>query len=151
VRGPAPGGPVRGVGIDAVDVARLRRVLDRRPRIAERVFTDAERAYASAAVDPGPRLAARFAAKEAVAKALGVGIGAVAWKQVEVVRDDRGAPAVLLSGGAADLAAQRGVARWHVSLTHTDTLAVASVVAEGGAAPHRESLARLEADDGASS
>jgi holo-[acyl-carrier protein] synthase len=131
---PEPNGSVRGVGIDAVDVARLRRVLDRRPRLAERVFTDAERAYAAAAADPGPRLAARFAAKEAVAKALGVGIGAVSWRQVEVVRDEQGAPGLALTGAAADLAARRGVARWHVSLTHTDTLAVASVVAEGGRA-----------------
>ena len=129
---PAPGGIVRGVGIDAVDIARLRRALDRRPRLAERVFTEAERAYASAATDPGPRLAARLAAKEAVAKALGSGIGAVSWHQVEVVRDDRGAPALSLSGAAAALAAQRGIERWHVSLTHTETLAVASVVAEGG-------------------
>ena len=129
---PAPGGLVRGVGIDAVDIARLRRALDRRPRLAERVFTEAERAYASGATDPGPRLAARFAAKEAVAKALGAGIGAVSWHQVEVVRDDRGAPTLSLSGAAAALAAQRGIERWHLSLTHTDTLAVASVVAEGG-------------------
>ena len=128
---PATGGLVRGVGIDAVDIARLRRALARRPRLAERVFTEAERSYASAATDPGPRLAARFAAKEAVAKALGAGIGAVSWRQVEVVRDDLGAPALSLSGDAATLAAQRGIERWHVSLTHTDTLAVASVVAEG--------------------
>ncbi len=125
------GGAVRGVGIDAVDVDRLRHALERRPRLAERVFTDDERAYAMAAADPGPRLAARFAAKEAVAKALGVGIGAVAWRQVEVVHDERGAPGVVLAGEAAALAARRGVARWHLSLTHTETLALASVVAEG--------------------
>jgi holo-[acyl-carrier protein] synthase len=134
------GGAVRGVGIDAVDVLRLRRALERRPRLAERVFTDAERAYAATAADPGPRLAARFAAKEAVAKALGVGIGAVAWRQVEVVRDGRGAPSLALAGEAAALSARRGVTRWHLSLTHTDTLAVASVVAEGelGRAGHAE-------------
>lgn len=149
--GPAeqPGGLVRGVGIDAVDVGRLRRVLDRRPRLAERVFTDAERAYASAASDPGPRLAARFAAKEAVAKALGTGIGTVSWRQVEVVRDERGAPALQLSGAAADLAARRGVARWHLSLTHTDAVAVASVVAEGEDARLGRLLASIDADEGA--
>jgi holo-[acyl-carrier protein] synthase len=122
------------VGIDAVDVARLRRALERRPRLAERVFTDAEWAYASAAADPGPRLAARFAAKEAVAKALGVGIGAVSWREVEVVRDERGAPALALAGSALSVATGRGVARWHLSLTHTEALAVASVVAEGAEA-----------------
>lgn len=127
---PAPDGVVRGVGIDAVDVDRLRRALVRRPRLAERLFTDAERAYAGRVADPGPRLAARFAAKEAVAKALGVGIGAVSWRDVEVVRASSGAPGVALAGRAAALAAGRGVGRWHVSLSHTDSLAVASVVAE---------------------
>jgi holo-[acyl-carrier protein] synthase len=141
---------VRGVGIDAVDVARLRRVLDRRPRLAQRVFTDEERAYAAAATDPGPRLAARFAAKEAVAKALGVGIGAVSWRHVEVVRDARGAPALALSGPAAALSARRGVTRWHVSLSHTDTLAVASVVAEGDVAA-RPPRGAVAAGDGAPS
>lgn len=129
--GPAPQGVVRGVGIDAVDIDRLRRALGRRPRLAQRLFTEAERAYAMRAADPGPRLAARFAAKEAVAKALGVGIGAVSWRDVEVVRADGGAPSLTLAGRAAALAHERGVGHWHLSLSHTDSLAVASVVAEG--------------------
>ena len=81
--------------------------------------------------DPGPRLAARFAAKEAVLKALGVGIGSAAFRDVEVVRAESGEPHLVLTGSAAALAHARGVTRWHVSLTHTDTVAVASVVAEG--------------------
>jgi len=128
--GPSPHGAVRGVGIDAVDIDRLRRALARRPALATRLFTDAERAYAGRVSDPGPRLAARFAAKEAVVKALGVGIGAVSWRDVEVVRAESGAPGLSLAGRAAVLAAGRGVERWHVSLTHTDALAVAAVVAE---------------------
>ena len=129
--GVVDGGRVRGIGVDAVDVARFRTVLERRPALAHRLFTDAERAYAQSARDPGPRLAARFAAKEAVLKALGVGIGATGFRDVEVVRSDDGAPRLALAGRAAALAAARGVRWWHVSLTHTDLVAVASVVAEG--------------------
>ena len=129
----AMGGVVRGLGVDAVEVGRLRRALDRRPRLADRLFTDAERAYAAGALDPGPRLAARFAAKEAVAKALGVGIGPLSWRDVEVVRDAAGVPRLVLSGQAARLAAGLGVEHWHLSLTHTTSLAVAAVVAEGSA------------------
>jgi holo-[acyl-carrier protein] synthase len=124
-------GRVRGIGIDAVDVARFRAVLARRPGLAGRLFTEAERSYAYSGQDPGPRLAARFAAKEAVLKALGVGIGATGFRDVEVVRGDDGAPRLSLVGRAAALAAARGIRWWHVSLTHTDLVAVASVVAEG--------------------
>lgn len=121
---------MRGVGIDAVDVDRLRQALARRPALAERIFTDGERAYASRAADPGPRLAARFAAKEALSKALGVGIGAVSWRDIEVVRADNGAPSLLLTGEAARLATGAGIGRWHLSLSHTDALAMALVVGE---------------------
>ncbi len=127
------GGRVRGIGVDAVDVARFRMVLARRPGLAQRLFTDAERSYAASGRDPGARLAARFAAKEAVLKALGVGIGATGFRDVEVVRGDNGAPRLSLAGRAAALATARGVRWWHVSLTHTDIVAVASVVAEGEA------------------
>lgn len=122
---------VRGIGIDAVDIARLRAVLARRPGLGDRLFTPAERAYAARVADPAPRLAARFAAKEAALKALGVGLGAADFADLEVVRADGGAPALAVTGRAAALAARRGVARWHLSLTHTDAMAVASVVAEG--------------------
>jgi holo-[acyl-carrier protein] synthase len=115
-----------GIGIDAVDVARFGDVLARRPGVADRIFTDAERATAR-----GTRgLAARFAAKEAAMKAMGVGLGAFAWHDVEVVRDlDSGAPSLAITGGAATLAAELGVQSWRVSLTHTDLIAEAVVVA----------------------
>ena len=128
--GAPAGGAVRGVGVDALDIDRLRRLLERRPSLAIRVFTDGERAYAAAAADPAPRLAVRFCAKEAVAKALGVGIGTVSWRDVEVVRADSGAPSLRLAGAAARLSAEAGVARWHLSLSHTAALAVAMVVGE---------------------
>ncbi len=131
--GVVDGGRIRGVGVDAVDVARFRTVLARRPGLARRLFTDGERSYAESGRDPGRRLAARFAAKEAVLKALGVGIGATDFHDVEVVRGADGAPHLWLAGRAAALASARGVRWWHVSLTHTDLVAVASVVAEGEA------------------
>jgi holo-[acyl-carrier protein] synthase len=121
---------VIGIGLDAVEVDRFRRVVARTPSLVERVFTDGERSYGAAAADPAPRLAARFAAKEAVMKALGVGLGAFAFHEVEVVRDpSSGGPSLVLRGGAARLAAERGVAGWRLSLTHTDRTASAVAVA----------------------
>ena len=126
---------VVGVGVDAVDVARLRRTLERTPRFARRAFTDGERALASGRRDPVPALAARFAAKEAVMKALGVGLGAFALREVEVVRLESGRPVLKLAGRASELALERGVEAWHLSLTHTDLVAVAVVVAASGPGP----------------
>lgn len=119
-----------GIGIDAVDVDRFRRVLARRNRLAQRLFTDAERAYAARAVDPTERLAARFAAKEAVMKVLGVGIGGVRFQDIEVIKDPTGRPDLALRGRAEELARAAGASRWHVSLTHTGVTAAAVVVAE---------------------
>ncbi len=124
-------GGVCGVGVDAVDVVRFRHVMARRPTIVDRLFTESERAYAHRSADPGPRLAVRFAAKEAVLKALGVGVGAAGFRDVEVIRADNGEPGLVLSGRAAAISLGRGVRRWHVSLTHTDAIAIATVVAEG--------------------
>lgn len=118
---------ISGVGVDAVDVARFGAALDRRPAIAARLFTDREQRDGHGDVQ---RLAARFAAKEATMKALGGGIGSFGWKDVEVVRLGTGEPSLRLSAAAASLAARRGVAHWHVSLTHTANVAIAMVVAE---------------------
>jgi holo-[acyl-carrier protein] synthase len=120
-----------GIGLDAVDVARFRRVLARRPRLAERLFTAGERAYAARRADPTERLAARFAAKEALLKSLGVGIGAAAFHDIEVVATPSGAPRLALRGRAAALAESVGVVRFELSLTHTHTSAQAVVVALG--------------------
>ena len=127
---------VVGVGVDAVDVGRFRRALERRPNLGARLFTEAERDDAASGGDPAERLAARFAAKEAVMKALGSGIGSFALRDVEVVRakgsgPTSGATSIRLAAGAAELAGARRVARWHLSLTHTAQVAVAMVVAEG--------------------
>ena len=120
---------VVGIGTDLVDVDRFRTVLLRRPSVADRLFTAGERTYAQRAVDPAARLAARFAAKEAALKALGYGLGGMRMAEIEVVRDDDGHPEIRLHGAARSIAATRGVARWRVSLSHTDHLAQATVVA----------------------
>jgi holo-[acyl-carrier protein] synthase len=118
-----------GLGIDLVDVARFASVLLRRPSIAERLFTNGERSYAATLANPVPSLAVRFAAKEAVMKALGVGIGAFDFADLEVQREPSGEPRLLLTGRAAELATRRSVRSWLVSLTHTSTSAAAVVVA----------------------
>lgn len=123
------------IGIDIVDVPRFRALLARRPRIAERLFTPGERAYAETRADPTERLAARFAAKEAAMKALGAGFGDVAFREVEVVRADSGQVGLRLSGRAAARARAAGVTGWHVSLSHTADLAVAVAVAMPPPAP----------------
>ena len=115
-----------GVGIDVVDVPRFEIVLGRRPRIVERLFTEGEQRDARGKTE---RLAARFAAKEAVMKSLGVGAGSVPWKSIEVKRAPSGAPSVMLHGAAAELAAARGADEFAISLTHTAMTAAAFVVA----------------------
>src|ERR687885_463884 len=98
-----------GIGIDAVEVDRFRQALARQPRLASRLFTEGERTYGARWRDPAPRLAARFAAKEAVMKALGVGLGAFAFHDVEVVSRESGAPSLVLRGEAEALAERLGV------------------------------------------
>ena len=114
------------IGLDLLDVERLERALERRPRLGERLFTDAEREYAGAWARPGQHLAARFCAKEAVAKALG--LRGWSFREVEVVPTDA-APEVRLSGAVAERAGELGVAV-RVSLTHTDTTAGAVALAQ---------------------
>jgi holo-[acyl-carrier protein] synthase len=117
-----------GLGVDAIEIERFAAALARRPRLAERCFTEAEAAYCRARAFPAQHFAARFAAKEAVGKALGVGM--TRWREVEVVRE-RGAPAILLHGRYASRAAALGVEAVAVSLTHSRTLAVAVALATG--------------------
>jgi holo-[acyl-carrier protein] synthase len=122
---------VLGLGTDLVEIPRFRAVLDRRPRLADRVFDERERASLAGRRDPVPGLAARFAAKEAVMKALGVGLGAFALAEVEVSRRVGGEPVLALHGRAAALAERRGVREWRLSLSHTATTAMAVVLALG--------------------
>jgi phosphopantetheine--protein transferase-like protein len=120
---------VLGIGVDLVECDRFRLALERRPRIAVRLFSDAEREYAARHREPVPRLAARFAVKEAVMKAMGVGLWKFALRDVEVTRRPSGQPEVALHAKAAELAQQRGVGSWLLTITHTDSMAMAVAVA----------------------
>ncbi|MEW5921731.1 MAG: holo-ACP synthase [Bacillota bacterium] len=123
-------GPVTGVGVDLIRVARVTRAYRRRPaRFLQRIFSLGEQAALAQRSNPLPSLAARFAAKEAVAKALGCGIGPVRWNELEIMRGERGEPVVRLLGGAARLARQLGVAGVAVSLAHDGPWAIAFAVA----------------------
>ncbi len=118
-----------GIGIDAVELERFRRSLERTPSLRTRLFTPAELAYLADRTDPVPGLAARFAAREAAMKALDQGLGAWGFHDVSVQRVGLGAPSLVVVGAAARLAKSRGVTGWKVSLTHTDTMAMAVVAA----------------------
>ena len=113
-----------GVGIDVVDVARLARALERTPRLAVRLFTVAERRSARP-----EQLAARFAAKEATAKALGAP-GGLRWQEAEVVLEESGRPRLVVTGGVAEEAEAQGIRTWHLSMSHDAGVATAVVVAE---------------------
>jgi holo-[acyl-carrier protein] synthase len=117
--------PEPGLGLDLVDIERLERALERRPRLARRLFTEAELEFAAARRRPGPHLAVRFAAKEAAIKALGSGL---APRQVEVTGGGNVPPALKLHQRAAELASRRGV-DLQVALTHTADTAAAVVLA----------------------
>jgi holo-[acyl-carrier protein] synthase len=114
------------VGIDLLEIERLERALERRPKLAERLFTDGERAYAAARARPGQHLAARFCAKEAVAKALGM--EAWSFRDVEVIGGGDGPPHVRLHGSIAARAVELGV-EINISLTHTRRDAAAIAIA----------------------
>lgn len=122
--------PALSPGIDLVENARLEKAMERGGEaFLRRTFTAEEIAYCQAHRDPVPRYAARFAAKEAVAKAFGTGIGeAAAFREIEVVHDAQGAPQIRLHGAAAATATVQGITSLTVSLTHTEHYAAAMVV-----------------------
>ncbi len=123
-------GGVKGIGIDAVDIERFRTSLARTPTMRERLFTAEELSYVAPKVDPVPSLAARFAAREAVMKAMGLGLGAFGFHEVWVTRTESGQPALMVTGRALELAVDRGITVWHLTITHTDLVAIAQVIAE---------------------
>lgn len=124
-----------GIGVDVVDVPRMREVLERTPSFRERTFTEGERADAEKRRDPSERFAARFAAKEAVMKAMGLGLGAFGFYDVETVLAESGRPSLKITGRAAELADEAGITAWHLSLSHTDNTAIAMVIAERAESP----------------
>ena len=120
---------ILGIGVDAVDIERFRRSLERTPTMQRRLFTDSELAYVAPKADPVPSLAARFASREAVMKAMGLGLGSFGFHEVWVDHRDSGEPLLNVTGRAAELATERGIVTWHLSITHTDQVAIAYVVA----------------------
>jgi len=120
-----------GIGVDIVDVARFEQSLARTPSMKSRLFTERECVdHKGIALTP-VRLAARFAVKEALAKALGAP-GDLAWHDCEVLTDDSGAPLIVASGTVEQACMFRDVTRWHVSMSHDAGMAIAYVIAEKG-------------------
>lgn len=119
-----------GVGVDMVDIARMERILTRTPRFVDRVFTDEERAYCESTTRPAAHYACRFAAREAVLKALGCGFGqGIRYQDVSVSADGRGRPRAELRGRVAEFAHERGVLSVAISLSLTREMAVANAIA----------------------
>lgn len=117
-----------GVGVDVVEVERFRRSLERTPSMRQRIFVGGELAYVANKVDPVPSLAARFAAREAVMKVMGLGLGAFGFHDVWVTVGAAGAPYLEFTGRALELAAERSINHWHLSLSHDGPVAVATAV-----------------------
>ena len=116
-------------GVDLIEIDRVQAVIERHgQRYLERVFTAGERELCGKRSES---LAARFAAKEAVSKALGCGLGEVSFHDIEVLKDERGAPKLFLHGVAAQKAAEQGLVNWSISLSHSLSHAIAMVVAVG--------------------
>jgi len=121
---------VIGIGVDIVDTERFATVILRTPRVVTRLFTEAESLTPDGVPRSAVSLAARFAAKEAVAKVLGDTQG-LEWHHCEVVTDSLGKPSLQITGTVAEAARARGIASWHLSLSHDGGHAIAFVVAEG--------------------
>ena len=118
-----------GIGVDAVEIDRFRRSLERTPSMKSRLFTSEELEYVEPHDDPTVSLAARFAAREAVMKAMGVGLGAFEFHDVWVQRADSGRPTLAVTGRAQQIANELGVTDWHLSITQTASTAIAYVIA----------------------
>jgi len=124
---------VLGIGVDLVECARIERSIERfGEKFLHRVFTDGEIAYSMSMKFPARHLAARFAAKEAVSKAFGTGIGkAMGWRNIDVQKKPSGEPFLVFSGPAQELARQRSVTAAFVTLSHTEHHAIACIVLDG--------------------
>lgn len=120
-----------GIGTDIVDISRIENALERHAQFATHIFTEKEQAICFLPIVRLNSLAGRFAAKEAVSKALGTGIGKVSWREIEILQTTEGAPFVVLHGAARERANALGVVRIHCSISHEKTMATAMIVLEG--------------------
>lgn len=136
-----------GLGVDIVEIARMRAILERTPSFRTRVYSEDERAYCDATATPEVHYATRFAAKEAVLKALGTGFSSgIGFRDVEVKRTSKGRPYVALSGRAKEVAAEQGVRELPLSLsyTHTDAVACAMAITEDSVRAQEERVNPME-------
>lgn len=122
---------ITGIGTDLIEVVRIQRAIEKNPHFMERVYTANEIAYCQRKKNAWQSFAARFAAKEAVSKAFGTGIGPVGLMEIEIVNAENGQPMVVLHGKALQLAADRNIQRVHISLSHSEAYAMATAVLEG--------------------
>ena len=115
------------VGVDLIEIARVKQSLEKYgQRFLDRLFTEREQQYCNGRVES---LAVRFAAKEAVSKALGTGIGDASWRDIEIVNEENGRPNLVMHGAAQEIASRQGLDTWSISLSHTDTHAIGMAVA----------------------
>lgn len=122
---------IYGLGVDVVQIVRIEQALQRTPKLAERILTPAEYHGYQTSSDPARYLAKRFAAKEAIVKALGTGIAkGVGWQQIQIDRAEQGRPLVALTGEAHSHAIKAGVRFWHLSYSDEKEYVVASAIAE---------------------
>ena len=123
---------ILGIGVDVVDCGRIQNSMERfGDRFLGRIFTSGEIAYSKSMKFPARHFAARFAAKEALSKAFGTGIGkSMGWRDLDVQKKESGEPFVVLNGGAKKMADERGVTKVWISLSHTDRIGMATIVLE---------------------
>ena len=122
---------ITGIGTDLIEIVRIQRAIEKNPHFMERIYTANEIAYCRRNKNAWQSFAARFAAKEAVSKALGTGIGPVGLMEIEILNAENGQPKVVLHGKALQLAADRNIQRVHISLSHSEAYAMATAVLEG--------------------
>lgn len=120
---------IKGLGVDIIEIKRIEKAVERSEKFTARVFTAGERDYCQNRKGSGASLAARFAAKEAVAKVLGTGIGAINWTDIEVVGGHKGKPEIRLHNAAASLAEELGLSYFALSMSHSREYAIAFVIA----------------------
>ena len=121
---------IAGIGVDITEIARVDRALRRTPSLLDKVFTQNEKDYCGKKSNQAQSFALCFAAKEAVFKALNLSDKRPAWQEIELCRNEKGLPFVRLYGKTALIAEMRGIKKWHVSCSHSDTQAIVFVVAE---------------------
>lgn len=124
---------IKGIGIDLIEIYRVKKMFEAHPLgVKKKIFTEHELNYCRVKKDPFPHLAARFAAKEAVAKALGTGISGISWQEIEVRKEISGKIGINLSGKAKELAVKAGITKVFLSLSHSKNYAVAQAIALTG-------------------